>query len=180
MQMVVLVPEEIAKGVSRTLPLREFVERMEEREAKNQTPLVVFDTMEFARRAELLADAPALPHFDHWALSVPCFTWSPAGLGLPFHKHAANFLAQIIGRKTWFMFPANLDGIDGSEIEELNEYFNKIALAAHHGHVDGFDAEDVSTWPMTPGMKSWPTMWDPGQVYRGQMLTATAGAGDIV
>ena len=100
--------------MNRTLPLREFVSRMNERAEAVAAPwpnynlhpkqsdidLIAFDTVEFFERAGLATETrPSLPHFAHWEMTVPYFTWGPAGLGLPLHSHAANYAATLFGSK---------------------------------------------------------------------------------
>ena len=96
-----LLPAEIAVGVNRTLPLAEFVTTMD----RSSRPVMAFDTAEFSERARISEATEPLPHFSHWRQSVPYFTWGPRGLGLPFHSHAANYAATIIGQKLWFILP---------------------------------------------------------------------------
>ena len=96
-----LLPAEIAVGVNRTLPLAEFVTTMD----GSSRPVMAFDTAEFSERARISEATEPLAHFAHWRQSVPYFTWGPRGLGLPFHSHAANYAATIIGQKLWFILP---------------------------------------------------------------------------
>lgn len=104
-----LLPGEIAEGVERTVALKEFVAHMDKREREKASPVMAFDTVEFHHRANLSADTtPPLPQFEHWNATVPYFTWGPAGLGLPFHAHAANFLPLIVGKKSWYLFPPSV------------------------------------------------------------------------
>ena len=158
-------PAQIREGVHRTALIEDFVAHMDRREAQKQGAVMAFDTEEFYQRTNMSAQtAPKLPHFDHWASTVRYFTWGPAGLGLPFHNHAANWLAMIVGRKSWYIFPPSTPNL---QVQDLNLHFNQLVSARG---LDLGDSDALATWPHR-------VLWDGG---RNDLLHCVTDAGDVM
>ena len=142
-----LLPDEISQvAVTRTLPLNEFVQVMDRRRArKTPRPLMAFDTVEFAKRANFQAEMlPTIPQFAHWNKTVQYFTWGPPELGLPLHSHSAAFTTTVFGSKQWIFSNASTSKED---IKQMNLYFTKLLGDVNQGRVRGFDTRDLSSWP---------------------------------